>query len=404
MTESSRLYERRRSMPDMKVTDAMIALIRTVFKDDETLDAESQDVIRNNTEEIYKIAKCNDMAHLIGYALEKADMISPDNKYFVKLQEQTYLAIFRYEGMAFELERMREELERAEICFIPLKGAVIRSLYPEGWMRTSSDIDILVRPEDIERASEVLTSKLGYNLTQESTHDYSFFTEGGIHIELHFDLVEAGRANSASEVLSDVWKHARAVNGKNFERELEDGMFYFYHIAHLAKHLEVAGAGMRPVIDLWLINNRMERDEKSRFELLSRCSLDKFASFCDELAEKWMGEKKEISSQAEKLGQFILGCGIYGSEENRIIISKGKNGGTFRYILSRLFLPYETLALLYPIIKKQKWLFPFCQVARWFKLLSGNMAKKAIGEVKMSSSTTAEELEEMERFMSEIGL
>ena len=35
-------------------------------------------------------------------------------------------------------------LNRESIAYIPLKGSVIKDLYPESWMRTSCDIDILV--------------------------------------------------------------------------------------------------------------------------------------------------------------------------------------------------------------------------------------------------------------------
>ena len=389
---------------DNRGAKAMLALIRSALIEDEALSKEDEEIIKNNIEEIYKISKRNDIAQLIGHALDKTELISPDNVYYQKLQEQTYLAVFRYEGMCFELERMREVFEEAKIHFIPLKGAVIRSLYPEGWMRTSSDIDVLVKPEDLDLAMKLLSTKLGYKLTREGTHDRSFFTEGGVHIELHFDLVEPGKANSASEVLSDVWKYAAAVGDGKYECELTDGMFYFYHIAHLAKHLECAGAGIRPFIDLWLINNSNKRNDNERKELLCSCSLDRFASLCDELSLHWMEKNENISSTARKLEHFVMNCGIYGSEENRIAIDKKHRGGTFGYVLRRLFLPYKILGTLYPIIKRHKWLTPFCQIARWFKLLSGKMAKKAIGEIKISNSTSSQDVKEIQNFMSEIGL
>ena len=45
-------------------------------------------------------------------------------------------------------------LEKAQIPFVPLKGSVIRKYYPEAWMRTSSDIDVLVHKEDVEKTTD----------------------------------------------------------------------------------------------------------------------------------------------------------------------------------------------------------------------------------------------------------
>ena len=50
------------------------------------------------------------------------------------------------------MEEIRTVFEQQKIFFLPLKGAVIRDFNPEAWMRTRSDIDILIREEDYEKA------------------------------------------------------------------------------------------------------------------------------------------------------------------------------------------------------------------------------------------------------------
>ena len=57
-------------MIDLKVTDAMLALIRTVLCDDAVVTDEEAEIIKNNLHEIFDISKRNDMAHLVGVALE----------------------------------------------------------------------------------------------------------------------------------------------------------------------------------------------------------------------------------------------------------------------------------------------------------------------------------------------
>ena len=71
-------------------------------------------------------------------------------------------AVYRYERINYELNCLTEALNQAEMPFIPLKGSILRQYYPEPWMRTSCDIDILVREEDIDAATQAIEKKLGY--------------------------------------------------------------------------------------------------------------------------------------------------------------------------------------------------------------------------------------------------
>lgn len=390
-------------MIDLKVTDSLFELLRSVLAEDKELSRGSADILRKNLNLIYDISKRNDIAHLVGFALEKHGLISPDDAIFAKFQEQQYLAIYRCEGMEYEIAAMREVLESNGIDYILLKGAVIRGLYPEGWMRTSSDIDILVRSESIDTADDLLVEKLGYKRYTEGTHDRSFFSEGGVHVELHFSLLEDNRANNAAGVLKDVWSYAiRTENGEH-EYRLSDGLFYFYHIAHLAKHMEHAGSGIRPFLDLWLINKNMPDHTSEKNELLHIGKLDRFASLCDELSAYWM-EGKSASGDVGQLELFVINCGIYGSEENRIAIDRKKRGGTFGYVWRRLFMPYDILKQRHPALRKHKWLMPFFQIARWFRLVTGEKTKQAINEIKTSASTSREDSDDIQRFLTKIGL
>ena len=74
---------------------------------------------------LYKLSKSHDLAHLVGDALIKNDLIE-DGEIKAKFQKQIMLAVYRYEKINYELGRLRKVLNEAEIPFIPLKGSVIR--------------------------------------------------------------------------------------------------------------------------------------------------------------------------------------------------------------------------------------------------------------------------------------
>ena len=48
-------------------------------------------------------------------------------------------------------EKAKNVLNSAQIPFVPLKGSVIKNLYPDKWMRSSCDTDILVHENDLEK-------------------------------------------------------------------------------------------------------------------------------------------------------------------------------------------------------------------------------------------------------------
>ena len=71
-------------------------------------------------------------------------------------------------------------------------------------MRTSCDIDILVREQDIDTAAQAIGEKLGYRYESKNYHDISLKSESGVHLELHFSLKE--NEENIDGLLSDCWQ------------------------------------------------------------------------------------------------------------------------------------------------------------------------------------------------------
>ncbi len=386
----------------LEAVHAMLKMIAAVIDEDKVLSDEDRKLIKENIGGIYGVSKRNDMAHLVGYALEKEKLINESDEHFDAFQKEQYTAIFRQENQDCELTRVCDALEQCGIDFIPLKGSVIRRLYPEPWMRTSCDIDILVKKEDFESAKKCLTENLRYKYIVQSSHDESYVSRSGVHVELHFDLLEDGRIERALDVLENVWEHTTPAAGKHHRKVLDDEMFYFYHITHLAKHFSDSGIGIRPFLDLYLLNKMTEKNAH-RGELLRLGGLDSFENVARSLSDHWFsdGELDELCTRAEL---FVLNCGVYGSTENRVLLAKEKRPGKVKYLMSRIFLPYENMKYAYPVLKKHKWMLPFCYVARWFKLLSPDKAKNAVGELKASKALTENDAENRRKLLHDIGI
>ena len=352
---------------------------------------------------LYKLADAHDVAHLVAERLEAEGLLDAADEVSGKFRRQRMLSVFRAEQQAHEQAELFAALSAAGIAFIPLKGAVIREYYPEPWMRTSCDIDVLVREGELQGAIECVEGRLGYRQKERGTHDVSFMTPSGVCVELHYALLEANRANNSRELLSEVWDYARPTEKDAYRFELSDEMLYYYHIAHMAKHFENGGCGIRPFLDLWLLENRVPHDTAARQALLARGGLLTFAECCRALSLAWLENAPHTEITLE-MAQYLLRGGAYGNMENMVAVNQRKKGGRMRYIFSRLFLPYESLCLLYPVVKKHRLLVPVMQVRRWVAHVFRGRWRRTVKEIGISNTVSREGQERASRMLQSIGL
>lgn len=379
----------------------LFSLLRSVFHVNPMSEADKQLVTDDMVAKVIKLASKHDIAHLAALGIINNDLANMNIK--TGLQQVIFRAVYRYERLRYEYENLCAALEKAQIPFLPLKGSVIRKYYPEPWMRTSCDIDVLVHKNNLRAAVAYLVENLKYTEHEQNSHDISLFTPGGNHIELHYDLVEDHIACSSSEILSDIWNATKLKEGHSYHYEMPDNMFYFYHIAHMAKHFENGGCGIRPFIDLWILDGIRDADTEKRDKLLQQGTLLKFANAARKLSRIWFSNEQYdfISQQME---EYILRGGVYGNNENRIAVQQQKKGGRIKYALSKIFIPYNVIKFHYPILQKHRWLTPLMQVRRWFKLIFCGHAKRSMRELSYNSNISQSKADEMKIFLEQIGL
>ncbi len=359
-----------------------LALLRSELTGAALTEQQQEQLTDETLSALYTAAQRHDLAHLLAGALEKANCTA-DDALMQKLKKARYMAVYRYEQIRYELESVCAAFGEAHIEYMPLKGSVLRAQYPEPWMRTSCDIDVLVKPQDLEQASQVLTDKLGYRKHLDGTHDISFFSPGGLHVELHYDTVEENRAVRAGDVLRSVWESSSTENGTLYR--MSDAMFYFYHVAHMAKHIEVGGCGVRSFMDLWILNHAVGADTEGRAALLEQGGLSRFADVATQLSERWFSDKA-VDEIALLLEEFILYGGVYGNVETLTAVQEQRRGSKWTYRLTLVFPPYRSLKYQYPVLERHAWLYPFGLVYRIIKKAVGKDRKRTANKLKQITS------------------
>lgn len=380
-----------------RLLNVFFLILRSAVCGYELTAAEKEAVRGADIEKLKELAAAHDIAHLVAYGLDRSGLGGADDK------NEIFKAAYRYEQLNYELQCVCKTLEAAGIPFMPLKGSVIREFYPEPWMRSSGDIDVLVKESDLEKGIAVLTEKLGYRDGGRWTHDVSLYSPSGVHIELHFDLVEDSYAQASREVLAGVWDCALSANEGSYRKLMTDETFYLYHLAHMAKHFEHGGCGIRPFIDMWILENRVEHSNEKRDSLLDKAGLLKFANSCRKLSEYWLCGA-EADGIILQMADYILRGGVYGTLENGFAAQKGKKGGKLGYVISRAFPPLSAMSPRFPKLKKYPFLLPFFWIYRMFLMVKTGRMKTTANELKLASAVSGDAASEAELFIREIGL
>jgi len=292
--------------------------------------------------------------------------------------------------------RICEALRRAEIPFIPLKGSVIKDLYPEPWMRTSSDIDILVNEYDLENAIVAIENSTDFRMGGRGFHDVSMANQS-VHLELHFSIIE--NMPNIDRVLLRVWDYTEKT-GEEYRFTPE---FQIFHVvAHMSYHLRRGGLGIRPFLDLWLLRTKTDFDEQRLQQLLEEAGILTFYKKSCAMLDIWMNSKP-YTPELEALEEYCFTGGVYGNIE---IASAAfaRNGKGLRYLIKRLFISRTALEGLYPRLKRHPFLLPYYQVKRWLRLKDTSRRKRIVDELNGVRMIKREKIDSFDKLLVSLGL
>ena len=376
----------------------LLSLLRAAACNEPVSDAVKAACTPEALERVSVLAKMHDLAHIPGQLLTQMGVPACDA--LKKMTTATLGAVQRFVQLDYELTRICAALEQAQIPFIPLKGAEVRKFYPEPWMRTSCDIDVLVREEDLERAADALVNTLSYTTDHKKKyHDMWLYSPGGVHLELHFSILET--MDNIDALLSRVWEFAVPVT--EYRCKLTNEFLAFHLIAHMSYHFVTGGSGIRSVLDIFLLRRQNAYDEAVLRSYLAQCGIEKFYDSVLALIGAWF-EDQVPTPLTEKMGRYLLLGGTYGAQEQSLLIQQQRNGGKLRYLLGRVFLPCKVLKYRYRVLEKWPVLYPIMLLRRWVELLFGGRLKKSVREAQMTLQADRSQAGELNDLLRQIGL
>lgn len=383
-----------------QVVEIFLKLVKSEILATPLEDGVAKSVTPDIMKGLYTISKQHDMTHIVAAALQRCNLLAED-EISKKMSNSLYMAVWRDELKEKELQQIYQLFEEEHIAFIPLKGAVIRELYPEPWMRTSCDIDILVHEEEVERARDVLVSKLSYRAEGKCVHDISLYSPTDVHLELHYCLKE--HMDNIDQLLEQVWEHAQPEEEGKRRYRMEPEYMLFYLFAHMSYHFLRGGCGVRNFIDIWLVEKKMNYRQEVVDSYCAMCNIKVFVNCAEKMACIWM-EDKEHDEITMKMQERIMHNGLYGTKESNVTSRNTEVAGKGNYVLYRLFMPRRDLCVLYPRLEKYPFLYPYYVVKRWTRLLDSKRARNAMNEMKIHKGITKESIQSEKELFDRLGL
>ena len=305
---------------------------------------------------ILKLSNRQSILPIVLRGMDKLGIADPSQALFEQHRLKSDYRVIQHDDA---LRRVSSALDEAGIPYIPLKGAVLRHLYPDITLRTSSDIDVLVKETDLDKAVAVLEEKTDFKTDKRNYHDVSMISSR-VHLELHFTIKE--NSEGIDQVLEKAWNYANPSD-KGSQYEFAPEFMLFHIVAHMSHHFLHGGLGIRPFLDLWLFRNKKQFDESKTIEMLSACGILQFYKECCHLSDIWM-KGEEHTDTSRLFESFCLSGGVFGNEKFKIAGTQRRERG-WRYIVSRVFPPKYQVMEHYKEIDGKKHATAYYYVKRW---------------------------------------
>ena len=299
--------------------------------------------------EILSLSKSNNILIVSYLALKNDGVVFPDqveknlNLYYTQNIRKT--ALFEEERKA-----LYKYMNERQISFLPLKGILINTLYPDYGTREFADNDILFDQKHKKEIKEFFVGR-GYEVESYGKYVHDTYLKKPVYnFEMHRILFQDTSRNKTMKVFENYYKdfleHALVKDG--YERKVSDEDFFLYFLCHFYKHYSNGGAGIRTLLDIriYLIKHPdMDRNylNQEYKKLNIQSFVDSILSLIDHL---FLG--KELSKEEKDILVSMVDSGTYGNIETNVKNNMKKKTKT-QYILSRIFPPLSFYKSTYPI-------------------------------------------------------
>lgn len=257
-----------------------------------------------------------------------------------------------------ERKAVLADFEQQGIKYIPLKGLVLRELYPQSSMRQMSDNDILYDASRREDLLKIMKNH-GFYLTDASGISDDF-RKPPCTLEFHRDVTE----HKEGWGFLDLWLRAQQKDGCEYIINKEDN--YIYTLHHMEKHRSLGGCGIRFLCDMYMLIKQGGYDWEYMTPVLDSLRLLPLNKSVQGLCDAVFGDKSELNQAERELLAGMFRGGLFHSDFY-VAPDFSTFGGKAKYLLRRAFPEKKIMFGTYKQLQKAPYLLPYYYIKRLFE-------------------------------------
>lgn len=339
---------------------------------------------------LYDLAQSHNVTGLVGRIL--ADLPAdhrPPEALAVAFRQAMGQTLMAYEKRMAAVQVMEQTLTDAHIPYLTVKGACTAAAYPDPSLRTSGDTDIVLTPDNQQKAVRTLEQR---GFAKKVTHDdVVMLTLRGFEFELHTRLESINDGSRA--LLANPFAPEVAYNKSKNVWVLQPVYAVYYTVLHLLHHIKTGGAGVRMLLDTDLLLRKDPSLAPNVLELAARSGLARSFGCIFALCKQWLDTPLPCSVPAldtdtvEKFAAVILGGGVFGhgnGNTGAVFLARQKAANGSKTPFTRLvalfrycFPKADYMAYQFPYLIRRPWLLPFAYLHRFYRGLFRNRTHSA---------------------------
>ena len=232
-----------------------------------------------------------------------------------------------------KIAQLIPEFVKAGVPVVVVKGQAIAQCYKNPFSRMPGDIDLIVKPEDYERAKTIIRGLSGEEGTDDSGVKHFAATVGDIEVEVH-GTVHTSLSSKVNDMLDEMQAEVLADGGScvwncnGVDVKVPSADFdALYIFLHLLQHFFCGGLGLRQLGDMAMAlhTHKGEIDEQKLIERLERMKLvSEWKAFITFLVN-YLGLPEQeaplyddkYTKQADRIWKYIRKTGNFGKNKSR---------------------------------------------------------------------------------------
>lgn len=317
-------------------------------------------------EKLYLIAKKHSLCAVTEYALRKFGFRCDS-----RITDAAAQSIRKTVLMKHEREMLFAEWENAGIRYLPLKGIMMEELYPSIGLREMSDNDILVDDANAQEVYHLMVSH-GYDCKSYGKGHHDIYVKKPCYVfEIHRMMFDEDDNPDYAAYYSNVFEKTvtDGVHEYGYRMSRED--FYIYMILHAKVHFDLAGTGLRLLVDLLVFGDHFgdELDWSYIAGELKDLGAGDFEQELREIEETVFSWQPYENFNNTLFDEIAL-SGTYGNYSNllrshfRATSAEQGVAGKIRYFKYRFSVPEGILKKQFPFFYRHKALVPVLWVYR----------------------------------------